>query len=122
VQQSECLIRPYRDGDGASVTANTGRLLTGGYPSSIACCASPLAGRAAWTSTAGWETVQVDLDDFAGETIRLRWRFAAQDAAASDGWSIDDVELVEVPSCPLLEIFADGFESGDVTAWSSAQP
>ncbi len=61
----------------------------------------------------------VDLRDWAGETVQFRWRLGSDSAAGNEGWYIDDVK---VQSCVETPLFADGFESGNISAWSNAVP
>lgn len=71
-------------------------------------------------SSAGWETTNFDLGAFIGHSIIVRWRFGT-DFSVNDhrGWYIDDVKILTTGGTPLVpELFADGFESGDTTAWA----
>jgi extracellular elastinolytic metalloproteinase len=61
----------------------------------------------------------VDINAWAGETVRFAWRLGSDSAAGNEGWYIDDVV---VQSCASNMIFEDGFESGDTSAWSNAVP
>ena len=66
-----------------------------------------------------WKLSVVDVSAWAGETVNFRWRLGTDGAAGGEGWYIDDIR---VQLCPITDIFADGFESGDVTSWSGSQP
>jgi hypothetical protein len=113
------------DDVGFSVPADPDRFLEGGYDHSLsACCDNPLPHRAAWSGeSGGWDRVVADLADFAGATVRFRWRFGADDRIGREGWWVDDVELAGTPGpCVPTGIFADGFEGGGVGAWSAAAP
>lgn len=75
------------------------RRLTSGSSESVR---NPLAGRLAWNGgeLGPMTTVRVDLSDFKGMTQnRIRFVFAANDSAASDGWLIDDVRLYDLADC-----------------------
>jgi hypothetical protein len=69
-----------------------------------------------------WIKAVVDLEAYAGATVRFRFRIGTDSSVYRPGWDIDDVAVrscVEVaPSLP----FVDGFESGDTTAWSTSNP
>jgi Subtilase family/Divergent InlB B-repeat domain len=106
-------------GDGAGIPDDATRFLAGGYNSTLGdCCANPLPSRDAWSGdSAGWQQVVVDLADFAGYAVVLRWRMGADDGGASAGWWLDDVELWTAGVCALYEIFGDDFESGDLERW-----
>ncbi len=75
----------------------------------------------AWCDPAQPFTLSVvDIDAWAGQTVQFRWRLGSDSAAGNEGWYIDDVII---QSCVAGdEIFADGFESGDTTVWSSTVP
>ncbi len=93
-------------GDGDRVPADDGRLRVGGYLDTItALAASPLAGRPAWTGlTREWHAVEVDLADFAGQRLRLRWRLVCDDReAVGGGWWIDDLEVAHTAPCTACE-------------------
>ncbi len=64
----------------------------------------------------------VDIQQWAGQTVRFAWRLGSDSAAGNEGWYIDDVK---VQSCgePLpVSIFEDGFESGNTSAWANTVP
>jgi hypothetical protein len=64
----------------------------------------------------------VDLDAYAGQTARFRFRLGTDSSVEREGWYLDDVY---VQSCETGEPglpFSDGFESGDTTAWSNTVP
>ena len=43
--------------------------------------------------TGGWEQVAFDLDGYAGETVRVRFRFGSDRYSTDRGWFIDDVQF-----------------------------
>ncbi|NKI34132.1 hypothetical protein HFP89_02995 [Wenzhouxiangella sp. XN79A] len=57
---------------------------------------NPLAGSPAWCGDPrGWEDYAIDLSDFAGETVRLRYRLATDSSIGDrDGWLVDDVRVL----------------------------
>ncbi|MBR9859606.1 T9SS type A sorting domain-containing protein [bacterium] len=56
--------------------------------------ASALSQRRAYTGTnSGFTPVAIDLSEFKGQTISIRFRFASDAAAGGEGWYIDDVNL-----------------------------
>jgi len=102
-------------GSGA-VPANPQRFLAGGYDRTISTdFGSALAGRAAWSGNNGsFQRVRVDLTDFAGRDLRLRWRFASDSSVAGTGWWIDDVRVLQATSCSTTDpnlVFKHGFEA-----------
>ncbi|MCB1054606.1 MAG: trypsin-like peptidase domain-containing protein [Acidobacteria bacterium] len=108
------------------LAGNAGRFLVGGYNSTISTSFnSPIAGRDAWSANSGgWTEVQVDLSDFAGQDVLLRWRIACDVSVSAEGWFVDDVlvfygsECTAVPGDDLL--FEDSFEGGDFSAWDGS--
>ena len=56
---------------------------------------SALAGRDAFTGNGGNQYQQsiIDLSDFSGQTVQVRFRFATDDEKGSDGWRIEDVQV-----------------------------
>jgi hypothetical protein len=62
-----------------------------------------------------------NLAAWAGQTVALRWEFSSDVYIEADGWWIDDISItdVAVPGECFSDdlIFADGFESGDLSAW-----
>jgi hypothetical protein len=72
----------------------------------------------------GGEVIEVSLASFVGEPdVRLRFRYWDPTVnVANDGFyaQIDDVLIHELDD--YLFIFADGFESGDTTAWTATTP
>jgi hypothetical protein len=53
---------------------------------------NPLAGHEAWCKRSYWREVIVDLDEYAGETVALRFRFGT-DSFVMSTWQIDDVRV-----------------------------
>ena len=114
-------------GNGAAIPEDPARFLANGYNSTLStCCSNPLPGRAAWSgSSGGWQEVSVDLSDFAGHALRLRWRMGNDGSISGVGWWVDDVELRGVSSCPLRSrgsMFNDSFETGNMGLWTLSAP
>ena len=64
---------------------------------------NPLAGRNAWTGNSGGyvrSVVRLPISA-AGQNVRLRWRFGADNNTAVVGWFIDDVEIAGNVSCTI---------------------
>ena len=84
-------------------------------------------GGASWTEIATYDgsqpawvqqTFLVPQLDGAAQA-RVRFRLSADGFVTDDGWYVDDVLLAAAVD-PTL--FADGFESGDASRWSSTSP
>jgi hypothetical protein len=117
-------ILEISDDDGASWTQLLDAvLLTDPYDGTISSGSSnPLATLPGWCgSPQPWLKSVVDLDAYAGETVRFRFRIGTDVAVSEPGWDIDDVSIqtCEVDGVP---IFLDGFESGSTAAWSRVVP
>ncbi|MEP6880612.1 MAG: hypothetical protein ABI866_01400, partial [Dokdonella sp.] len=88
-------------------------LLVGQYHGPISTgFTSPLAGLNAWCGDPqAWQRYVVNLDAYAGQTVKFRFRLGTDSSAGRtpDGFVLDDVK---VQGCAVLtdEIFADGFE------------
>jgi hypothetical protein len=74
-------------------------ITSGGYDHTVAGgLDNPLAGRSAWSgSTENWRYVEIDLSNFAGSAIRIRFRWGGNgNSTTNRGWYIDDVQIVSV--------------------------
>jgi extracellular elastinolytic metalloproteinase len=49
-----------------------------------------------WGNSGGWIATYIDLSDFAGEEILIRFRFGTNNSVGYLGWFVDDVELMDV--------------------------
>ncbi len=108
------------DNDPTTDAGNASRFTQGGYNGTTVNGVNPLGlGRNAWCRTSGgYQKVVVDLADFAGQSLRLRWRFGADAFVGATGWRVDDV-LVQDGSAQVL--FNDGIEAGPAN-WSVSSP
>lgn len=88
------------EGDGVSIPTNAGRFIEGPYNSVVIGAANPILGRSSWSGdNFAFQTVQVDLSDFAGAAVSFRWRIATDDSGAGPGWTVDDVAITQIRSC-----------------------
>jgi len=71
------------------------QLLTNPYDGPVAAGSqNPLAGLNAWCGKPrSWSQTLVDLDEFAGRSVQLRFRLGTNNAIAYEGWYVDDVTL-----------------------------
>ena len=103
----------------------------GGYPNTIthggnACLAMP-PGTPAFSSDNQftWQQKTVNLSAYAGQTVRIAWRYGSDTSLNGDGWFVDDIVLThaQIPgACTSNLIFADGFATGTTGAWSATVP
>jgi hypothetical protein len=102
---------------------NPDRFLEGGYVSALNNSSNPLGGRDAWHGdSGGFVRTQVDASDFSGQNVLFRWRMGCDSSVSDVGWWVDDVRVFFGSECNDSEIFEDGFESGDTSAWSNTVP
>ena len=76
---------------------------------------NPLAGKRAWcepSSGRSYANTMVDLSNFAGSDVRLRWRLGTDSSQGREGWYVDDISVQSCAQPQSLpdEIFEDGFE------------
>jgi len=81
------------------------RMTQNGYDVNLRNSSNPLAGRPAFTgnsgfaaSSQGWVTTEVDLSDFAGEPVRVRFRFGTDNSTGYPnypGWYVDEVLFLD---------------------------
>jgi hypothetical protein len=93
--------------DGATWTQITTGLLTDPYDGSISSTyGNPLSGLAAWCGDPqDWLNSAVELDAYAGQTIRLRFRLGTDDSVGREGWAIDDLVVQSCqPTAPTAQI------------------
>jgi hypothetical protein len=84
------------------ILAAGGSFITGGYNSTIANgFGSPIAGRPAWSGNSGGYIDSVaNLGPAAiGQTVRLRFRLATDQAVGVSGWRVDTISVTG-GSCP----------------------
>ena len=70
---------------------------TNGYNGTIsASTTSAIAGRDAFTGTSDdFEQSSIDLSNFVGNVVRVRWRFVTDDGTSGRGWYLDDFMIWE---------------------------
>ncbi len=70
-----------------------------------------------------YSAYSADLSSWTGQEGMLRWAFSTDGSQAGAGWWIDEISItdVAVPSActGADELFSDGFESGNTSAWSN---
>jgi hypothetical protein len=85
---------------------------------------NPLAGKKGWCNGAigPMTRVTVDLTSFAGSPVQLRWHEGDDESLQGTGWYVDSVGVSKVGVCAKNDVFSNGFESGDLGAWSGTAP
>ena len=91
---------------GSTWTSLGSRLQVDPYNGSIDSNTNPLYGQNAWCGTnASWLNTIASLDEYAGQTVQLRFRLGTDDAIGYEGWYVDDIS---VQSCmPSTELGPD---------------
>jgi subtilisin family serine protease len=116
------------EGDGQKVPADPERWLAGGYPDSIGAPSNPLFLADGWTGDSrGWIHSRVDLADFAGHRVLLRWRMGCDDTAGDgSGWWLDAIRVVEeheCRACPVVDppsgLTAEASDEGVLLEWET---
>jgi len=119
------IVEASTDGGSSWTQLPDTAMLTLPYDGSVStCCSNPIQGQAAWCGDPrDWTLKVVDLTAYAAEKITLRFRLATDSSVSREGWYIDDVRVITPSDCTSgPDLFHDGFESGDTTAWSSTAP
>jgi bacillopeptidase F (M6 metalloprotease family) len=90
----------FWDGGVVNITTNNVASFTrltpiGGYPYKITPNGdSPFpADTPCLAGTGGWEKVSFDLQDFAGKSVKVRFRFGSDKYTVERGWFIDDIRF-----------------------------
>jgi bacillolysin len=73
----------------------SGQFTHGKYNGTIAKgYGNPLAGKRAFTGVSrGWAKARIDLSEFAGSNVKIRFRMASDRQVGSLGWYIDDIRI-----------------------------
>jgi len=86
-------------GNSGSIVANPNRFIQGEY-NTASVSAGPLSGRSAWTGdSSGYIETIVDLSDFTGENLLLRWRMGCDGSVSREGWWVDDIRVFYGSAC-----------------------
>ena len=90
------------DGGVVEISTNNGTtwsdlissFVSGGYNGSLGSSTNPLSGRSAFTgNSSGFIKSTISLSAYAGQTVKLRFRFGSDASVAGTGWYIDDIQL-----------------------------
>ena len=85
------------------------KITAGYYNATIATGSGPLATRKAWSGNSnGFKKASVNLSSYAGQNVKLRFRFGSNATISGTGWYVDDI-LVE--RSPVVNIRASLFNS-----------
>lgn len=93
-----------------TVRSGPTRDLTDPYNGPINASANPLTGLRAWCNTQPYLNSIVDINSYAGQTMRFRFRIGSDASVAAEGWYIDDVKVQGCQASPVDGVFSNGFE------------
>ena len=99
--------------DGGTTWTDVGASCVPGYTGTLYnASGNPIGGRSAWTkASAGYPTpINATLSlgtTYAGQTVRLRFRHAADAGVGAPGWWIDNIATSGVTNVPFLGIVAE---------------
>jgi choice-of-anchor B domain-containing protein len=123
------------DGGVLDISTNGGTTWTrltpvGGYPGSIGntgnACGFPIAPNSVFNDTSlTFAQKTVNLVSWAGQSVRLRFRYSTDSSVNPEGWYVDDIAVThaQVPTaCSSSVLLLADFEEGDTSDWSSTTP
>jgi hypothetical protein len=98
------LLELSTDG-GQTWRSMSNQLLTDPYDGPVSTVwENPLGGQPAWCGDPqDWLNSIIDLSDFAGQTIRFRFRLGTDQSVSREGWYVDDVMIQACSSVLTLE-------------------
>ena len=105
---------------GSSWTQLDSELLSDPYDGAISSSYNnPLAGRNAWCGDPqAWLNSIIDLNAYAGETVRFRFSLGTDSSVGREGWYIDDVKVqscVAAGDAPVIQVEPAAISSAQVT-------
>lgn len=74
---------------------------------------NPLGGKQAWCGRQDWADTRIDLTDFAGQTINLRFTQASDGNLGLEGWYLDNFS---VSACEAIPDYRPRFTTSEVSA------
>ncbi len=85
--------------------------ITSGYYNSVlgTTGANPLANRNAWSgNSGGFIKSSINLSSYAGQSVKLRFRFGSNSTVGGTGWFVDDILLKQEPVVNIRTSLFDG--------------
>jgi extracellular elastinolytic metalloproteinase len=70
-----------------------------------------------WGNSEGWMASYIDLSDYAGEELLLRFRFGTDESVAAFGWFVDDIEYMDLVNYNSAACVSSN-QSGENCAWA----
>ena len=93
------------DGGVVEITTNNGttwtdlgsRIVSGGYNSALSSSTNPLSGRSTYNGNSnGFVKTSINLTTYAGQTVKIRFRFGSDASVAGTGWYVDDIQMKDI--------------------------
>lgn len=73
------------------------KVIRGDYTTKVPFALFAIPRMKAWTGQSeGWVQTVVDLSDYAGKDVQIRFRFASDGNTSAVGWFLDDIELIDL--------------------------
>ncbi len=83
-----------------------------------------IGGTPCWSGSFTWQTTEISLADYAGETVRFRFRFGSDQGGGGEGWYLDDFALVGVAQGglqPVTDLTISTMDTSVFLSWSPSQ-
>lgn len=74
-----------------------------------------LTGKSGLESDSVWTDVNIDLSEYKGKSILVRFEYITDDAVFEAGWAIDDIRI---PAIDYVETFEDGLGDWELLGWA----
>ncbi len=87
------------ENNGSTWAGVKGKFLRNGYPTKMQYATFVLPNLEAFSGNSnGWIASYIDLSDYIGKEIIVRWKYGSDDNASATGWFIDDLEYLDLKS------------------------
>ncbi len=87
------------ENNGSTWAGVKGKFLRNGYPTKMQYATFVLPNLEAFSGNSnGWIDTYIDLSDYQGKEIIIRWKYGSDDNAGGLGWFIDDLEYMDLKS------------------------
>lgn len=99
--------------NGGTTWTDLGPFMSGLTYTGVLGTGNPIAGRSAFTGNSGGSFAQtrINLNSFAGQTIKIRFRFVSDGSFSNVGWYVDDILL---QSAPVVNMRTSLFNASNV--------
>ena len=78
-------------------TVPTDKIFRGGYRGQLGYSAFAIPNISGyWGNSNGWFSSYIDLSDYAGQQVYVRFRFGSDATGTAEGWYVDDIEVIDM--------------------------